>query len=40
MPDLIDAAKKSIETLLDESCRRAAEKGQLPAGAELSSNLL
>ena len=36
MPDLIDAAKKSIETLLDESCRRAAEKGQLPAGAELS----
>ena len=39
MPDLIDAAKKSIETLLDESCRRAAEKGQLPAGAELSGTV-
>ena len=39
MPDLIDAAKKSIETLLNESCRRAAEKGQLPAGAELSGTV-
>ncbi len=39
MPDLIDAAKKSIETLLHESCRRAAEKGQLPAGAELSGTV-
>ena len=39
MPDLIDAAKKSIETLLSESCRRAAEKGQLPAGAELSGTV-
>ena len=39
MPDLIDAAKKSIEKLLEESYLRAAQKGQLPTGAALQGTV-
>lgn len=39
MPDLIDAAKKSIEKLLEDSYLRAAEKGQLPTGAALQGTV-
>ncbi len=35
MANYIQAAKDSADELLRAACRRAAEKGQLPAGAEL-----
>ena len=39
MANLIQNAKDSIHALLAEACARAAEKGQLPAGAELSGTV-
>ncbi len=39
MANMIQNAKDSISALLDDACRRAAEKGQLPAGASLSGTV-
>ena len=39
MSNLIESAKRSIDRLLSEACQRAAEAGQLPAGAALTGTV-
>ena len=39
MANMIQAAKDSVNALLAEACARAAEKGQLPAGAVLTGSV-
>ena len=39
MSNMIQNAKDSIQTLLTDACARAAEKGQLPAGAVLTGTV-
>ena len=39
MANMIQAAKDSVDALLAEACRKAAEKGQLPEGAVLTGTV-
>ena len=39
MANMIQAAKDSVNALLAEACAKAAEKGQLPAGAVLTGSV-
>lgn len=39
MANLIQEAKNQIDDLLQDACRRAAEEGELPAGAALSGTV-
>ena len=39
MANLIEKAKKQIDTLVKEAYERASQKGALPAGAELNGSI-
>ena len=39
MSNLIQSAKERVSEILSAACAKAVEKGQLPAGAELSGSV-